>query len=124
MGDNFVYLNVNPLGLIEQDCVVRAISLGTGKDYQTVIDLLVQTGYEHKCETLCVCCYSNLIENHFKFKRVEVENQTAKELAKIHPYGIFLIRMSGHLSCMINGKVMDIWDCSEEPITDCWRVDS
>lgn len=124
MEDSFIFLNVNPLGLKEQDCVIRAISLATGVEYQEVIDLLVKTGYSQSCESLCVCCYSYLLNDYFKFKKIEVKNQTAKDLAKIHPYGIYLIRMDGHLSTLINGKVYDIWDCSNEIITDCWKVDS
>ena len=121
---DYVYYNVNPLDLEEQDCVIRAISLAVGKSYYEIISLLEETTKIFNCEALCVCCYSYLLDNYFKFDKVNVSGMTPKEVAKIHPYGIYLIRMDGHLSCMINGCVYDIWDCSNEIITDCWKVDS
>lgn len=121
---DYVYYNVNPLSLEEQDCVIRAISLATSTPYEEVISLLEETKDTFQCEALCMCCYSYLLDNYFKFDKIKVSGMTSKEVAKIHPYGIYLIRMDGHLSCMINGCVYDIWDCSNEIITDCWKVDS
>ena len=121
---DFTYFNKNPLGLKEQDCVIRAISLATGKDYLSVINLLENTQANFHCEALCVCCYSYLLDEYFGFSKVPCSSMTAKEFKRKHPYGIFLIRMDGHLSCLINGKIYDIWDCSDEILTDVWKIDS
>lgn len=120
----YTYHNVNPLGEHEQDCVIRAISLGTSTPYERVIELLENTGDYKSCEELCVCCYSHLLDEYFRFKKERCKGLTVSEFAIIHPYGIFLIRMSGHLSCLINGVVHDIWNCNDEILTDAWRVDS
>lgn len=120
----YFYHNVNPLGEKEQDCVIRAISLATSTPYERVIELLENTGDYNSCEELCVCCYSKLLKNYFHFTPVECYGMTVSEFADEHPYGIFLIRMDGHLSCLINGIVHDIWDCNNEILTNTWRVDS
>nr|DAE44632.1 MAG TPA: endopeptidase [Caudoviricetes sp.] len=41
----FKFMNVNPLGLIEQDCVCRAISLALDVDYKTIERKLESIGY-------------------------------------------------------------------------------
>lgn len=121
---NYIYHNVNPLGLSEPDCVIRAISFATNTPYQDIIDLLQDAGDFYVCEELCVCCYSQLLTDYFKFEEIETNGETVAEFALQHPFGIFLIRMPGHLSCLINGVCYDIWDCTNEKLTNCWRVSS
>lgn len=121
---NYVYHNVNPLGLTESDCVIRAISLALQMDYHTVISLLQDAGDIYTCEELCVDCYSRLLTEHFQFEKVPCRGQSVAEFALQHPFGIFLIRMDGHLSCILNGVCYDIWDCTNEILTDVWRVSS
>lgn len=75
------------------------------------------------CEKLCVCCYRHLIEDVIKCKSVPADGMTVDEFANSHNQGTYLIRMSGHLSCIIGGIVYDIWDCRDEFVTDAWRVD-
>ena len=120
----FHYYNMNPLGLHEKDCVIRAISLCTSTDYLDVIDLLEKNSGMNSCDTLMVSCYSYLLDNYFRFRKVNCKDMNVRDFAKYHPFGIFLIRMEGHLSSLINGVCYDIWDCTNEPLTDVWRVDS
>jgi hypothetical protein len=120
---SYKYLNVNPLSLTEQDCVTRAISLATGYSYPEVQDKLYYISELLECERLCVCCYRHLLDDIFKFPRQECTGMTVGEFAMQNPDGVFLIRMNGHLSCIVNGTVYDIWDCRNEILTDCWYVD-
>ena len=118
----FVYLNVNPDKQKESDCVTRAIKLATGLPYDEVRRKLYHTSKLLGCEKLCVCCYKFLIEEVFKLRRVNCDNMTVAEFSCINPYGIYLVRMNGHLSTIINGKVYDIFDCRSELLTDAWEV--
>lgn len=122
MKTNFIFLNINPDGLIEKDCVCRAISLASGKPYEIIDDKLHYTALLLECEKLCVCCYEFLLDCVFEFPRVEASGMTIGEFAEANPEGIFITRVEGHLSAIIDGNIYDIWDCSNEIITDCWEV--
>lgn len=119
----FRYLNINPLSLTESDCVTRAIALATGYSYAEIQDKLYYISQLLECEKLCVCCYQHLLSDVFKYDKVYCHNMTVSEFAQRHPEGVYLIRMEGHLSTLVNGVVYDLWDCSYETLTDVWRVE-
>lgn len=119
--NNFVFYNNNPNQLIENDCVTRAIALISGKDYEEVSEDLFRTSKLFKCERLCICCYENLLNYVYKYQKIEEAiGLTIGEFAEKFPNGKYLTRVNGHLSAVCDGKIFDIWDCSNEIITDCW----
>ena len=118
----YKYYNINPLDLEESDCVTRAISLASGYSYAEIQDKLYYISQLLDCERLCVCCYQHLLSDVFKYDKVYCYNMTVSEFAELHPKGIYLIRMDGHLSTLVDGIVWDIWDCSNEILTDVWSV--
>ena len=118
----FVYLNVNPDKNKENDCVTRAISLSTGIEYSTIRKKLFHTAKLLDCEKLCHTCYSFLIEQVLKCKPVNCDFMSVNEFADLHPYGIFLVRMQGHISTIIDGVVYDIWDCRKSLLTNAWQL--
>jgi hypothetical protein len=118
----FIYHNVNPDGEKASDCVTRAISLGSGLDYTIVRRKLYHSAKLFDCERLNVDCYARLLEDVLKFPQVETYGMTVGEFADAHPYGIYLVRMEGHISTIWNGDVIDIWDCRPSYMTNAWRV--
>lgn len=118
----FVYLNVNPDGNKESDCVTRAISLSTGVDYADVRKKLYHTAKLLDCEKLCNCCYSFLIERVFNCRPKNCDGMTVNDFADLHPFGVFLVRMNGHISTVIDNCVYDIWDCRDCELTNAWQV--
>lgn len=118
----FKYHNENPNGYRIPDCVIRAITLAMNIPYYDVIKMLHNNGIKMKCDDLCVCCYEKLLDNDFKLPHFESYNKTAKEVANDFKDRIILLRMDGHLSCAIYGDIYDIWDCSNEIITDFWLI--
>lgn len=118
----FVYLNVNPDGERESDCVTRAISLSTGIGYSTIRKKLHHTAKLLDCEKLCHTCYSFLIEQVFKCRPVNCDGMTVENFADLHPLGTYLVRMNGHISTIIDGAVYDIWDCRDYFLTNAWKV--
>lgn len=120
---NFKYWNVNPQHKIENDCVTRAITEATGLPYEKVQEKLYYIGKLLECDSLCVCCYSFLLTYIFKFKQIlSAKGLKIKELCYEYPQGIYLVRVNQHLSVVENGVILDTWDCSNEIITDCWRI--
>lgn len=119
---DYKFYNANPLGDIEQDCVCRAISKATEIPYRSIEEKLELIGELFECEKLCVCCYYHLLEKVFGLKQKFANGKTVKEITKEFPENRVLIRISGHLTCAINGIVYDIWDCTEEPADIFWIV--
>lgn len=76
----------------------------------------------YDCEKLCVCCYRHLLDDVFKYERIRSYDMTVQEFADTYPVGIFLVRMGGHISTIIDNNVYDIFDCRREVVTDAWQV--
>ena len=117
-----IYYNINPDGVRASDCVTRAISLGSGLDYPVVGRKLYHSAKLFDCDKLNVDCYAHLLEDVLNFPQVEAYGMTVGEFADPHPYGIYLVRMNGHISTIWQGDVVDIWDCRKSQITNAWKI--
>lgn len=118
---SFIYYNANPNGETLPDCVTRAISLALNIPYYEVISLLRKNGIFYDCECLCVSCYEKLLDEYFKLPHYTPNvEKTVKDVINEHPKDILLLRMDGHLSCAMFGKSYDIFDCTDEIVTDFW----
>jgi hypothetical protein len=118
----WVYYNVNPLGERLPDCVIRAISLATNTDYYEILWLLEDIGDIFNCDELCVDCYSNLLTKVFGFELNDGESKAVSDIGERHPDDILIVRIKGHLTCVINNILFDIWDCSSEICDRYWIV--
>ena len=118
----FEFYNMNPEGDFTGDCVTRAISLATQQPYSTIRRKLFHTARLLNCEKLCQSCYCFLIEEVYKGKRVNCDYMTVDEFCRKNPYGVYLVRMDYHITCILNGVINDIWDCSNEICTDAWEI--
>lgn len=118
----FIYSNENPNGYHIPDCVIRAITKALGLEYYEVVRLLKKNADEFQCDCLNVQCYEKLLDVDFNLPHYKSFSKTAEEVANDYPNDILLLRMEGHLSVSVFGDIMDIWDCSNELITDFWIV--
>ena len=119
----YQFLNANPLGEIEEDCVCRAISLALDEDYYKIQEKLYLVAKLFECQYLCICCYKYLLDNVYDLKRIEeVKGMTVEEFANYFPIGIFIVRVEGHLTCVIDNNIMDIWDCRDKIVDLVWEV--
>ena len=122
MASRYKYYNHNPDNLEIKDCVCRAISTATGLCYEAVDNLLDLTAREYVCDKLCVCCYSNLLEDVLCYCRVECNfKKTVSDIASEYPRNKVIIRVREHLTTSVYGNILDIWDCSDE-LVDCYWV--
>ena len=118
----FVYHNENPNGYHIPDCVIRAITTATGMSYYDIVYYLKLNSMIFNCDELCVCCYEKLLDHDFKFEHFVGNGNTASDIAYDFCDDIILLRMDGHLSVSMYGNIHDIWDCSNEIVTDFWIV--
>jgi hypothetical protein len=119
---DFIYYNANKDGSEENDCVTRAIKLGTNLSYTAVQRLLNMASYYYDCDKLCVKCYGRLLTEIFNFPvRYDDYKHTVGEISKQYPYNTIIIRVDGHLTTSIMGVVADIWNC-ENRLVDCYWI--
>ncbi len=127
----FVYLNVNPDKNRTIDCVIRAVSFVTKKDWDTTFmhiavkcmkyhdmpevnyvwaEYLTEMGFRrHMIPDTCPLCY------------------TVNDFCKDHPIGTFLLvivgygERGGHVVAVEFGNHYDTWDSGNEVVTYYWE---
>lgn len=118
----YKYHNSNPNGYHIPDCVTRAISNATEIPYYEVLTMLHINGMICDCDDLHVRCYEKLLDKDLNLPHYIGNGNTAEEIASDFPNDILLLRMDGHLSMSRFGIIEDIWNCSDEIVTDFWVV--
>lgn len=120
----FRYYNRNDDPKIHRnDCVTRAISLASGLPYSEIRRKLRNTASLLDCESsLCHTCYGFLIQEVLGGVPKDCYGMTVGEFADKHSKGIYLIRISGHLTCLIDGILYDLWNCLDKPCSLAWEM--
>lgn len=125
----FVYTNPNPKGKLGADCVIRAISIATGKDWETVVRELTELGIKNGMVLNDKQLFPKYLEQN-GFRKVKEprdyfgRKMTVVEAIKkgiIRPEDIVCMNAgTAHLSCIVNKKVRDTWDCSGKILHTFW----
>ena len=124
----FVFENVNPTNRITGDCYVRAVTRATGKDYkevlQTFFDISLNSGYSIG-STKCI----ELTLQHLGYtkqkqpKHRDNTKYTGKEFCEEFNKGVYICNIGGHhITVVIDGKIHDIWDCTEKTVGNYCKV--
>lgn len=126
----FHYFNANPKRKATGDCVIRALSLATGKSWADILrmlcDISVITGYMVEDTRT----YDKLLmglgwlkqrqprkPDNTKYtgrefcEKLEFENRNEKIIAHIGGH---------HMTCFCNHTIWDTWDCSRKCIGNYW----
>lgn len=118
----FIPFNPNPFGRNTTDCVVRAISILTGEDWDTIFIRLSIMALRKK---------DNLEKNHVwgdylrlkGYRKYFIPDMcpfcyTVKDFCDDHPTGAYLLRIDGltdgHVVTVIDGNYYDTWDSGSE----------
>lgn len=116
--------NANPKDRITSDCVVRAMTLATGKDYDTVYKEMVE---------LSLKCRWFINDKHLEDKYLEQcgfvkmkqprkpdgKKYKIKEIDEICDCeGPVVIRCAHHLTCVKAWCLYDIWNCGYKTINN------
>lgn len=128
----FHYHNANPKNRITEDCVVRALTTALRMDYTDVVKELAKI----QCETGYCGFGKKGIEKfltsleYVKCKeprKWDNTKMTLKEFMDDNPWidnkNIICFAGSHHVSCIIDGVVNDIWDCSRQTMHTYWVID-
>lgn len=120
----FKYHNENPLGREVNDCVVRAIALATERSWDEVYDELSELARIEGTlldDSNFVESYLNDRYNKVCFKRNGFRIDL-NEFKERYPIGTYLVTMKGHITCVVDGKIHDIWNCGDKKIWCAWKV--
>lgn len=114
----FRYYNANPVNNLIGDCVIRAISTLTGKDWMTTkIEIFIESCLMYDMSA------TNRVWNRYLEKngytRHLIPNTcpncyTVKDFCRDNPYGKFLLALDGHVVAVIDGDYYDTWDSGNE----------
>lgn len=117
----FSNYNNNPEGRNVGDCPVRAISKALGQDWEsTYLALAVEGALLHDMPSANAVWGAYLRRNGFR-RSLAPDGITVWEFAELHPRGTYILALSGHVVCVIDGVLYDTWDSSNELVLYYWR---
>lgn len=112
----YIKFNDNPCGKTTGDCVIRAISIAENVPWKKVYLALCVEGYEE-----CTFGDDNKTwEKYLKsigYRRFNLPNVPGYKLsnfADAHKEGKYIVGTGTHAVAVINGDIIDAWDCSDE----------
>jgi hypothetical protein len=107
------------------DCTVRAISLATKTTWDDTYRELSE--YAQKLATMPddVIYIDGYLDR--RFTKVYEKNKspytlTVEDFARANPFGTFLITMSGHITCCIDGCIYDTFNPKDRIVWEAYRV--
>ena len=139
----FRYHNVNPKGKVTTDCVYRAISNAMQIPYADVAremtEMQIETGWDTG-ESRLIDKYitSKGWKKHSQPKQYDCNSDSMRKFTgkqfvdyltsfntsvRVKEFDRVIMNIgSEHLSCVINGKIEDIWNCSNNCVGVWWTA--
>lgn len=120
------YYNPNPLKKEIGDCVVRALCLAEGLEWDEVYKELCEIGLELKAMPNDVDTYTEYLARHgWTRNPISVKKgskrPTVNEMAKrSKTEGVMVCRIANHLVTVKDGFSWDLWDCGESSLYVYW----
>ena len=117
----FSFYNPNPTGKNVGDCAVRALSKALGQDWLvTYLGICIQGALAGDMPSANAVWGAYLARNGF-VRRLAPDGVTVGEFARAHPAGVYVLALSGHVVCIMDGTLYDTWDSSREVVLYSWR---
>lgn len=122
----YTYFNPNPKNARVGDCVIRAISCVTNKDWiEAYIDLC--------CYGIMLCDLpsANIVWGRYLHDKGFIKRiipdicpdcYTVRRFAEEHEQGIYVLALNGHVVCVKDGgRYFDTWDSGDEVVLYYWE---
>ena len=130
--DYYEFVNVNPKGKLKGDCVIRAIANACNQSWEQTIREMTELGirkglvcndttlypkyletkgFTEMKEPRDVCNRKMTIREWMEEEQIYPGNHTTAIVANVG---------SHHVTCIKDGKVQDIWDCSHNTMHKYW----
>ena len=114
----YIHYNPNPKGVLVGDCVIRAISKLTEKDWDSVyVDITLQ-GFVMKDMPSSNSVWGSYLTSK-GYRRGVIPNTcpdcyTVRNFCEDRPYGRFLLSIGTHVVTVVDGDYYDSWDSGNE----------
>ena len=110
--------NPNPVSNRVRDCAQRAIAAALDVDWDAASDLIYEMARSMGTTTDDDNAWGAVLRRH-GFKRYIIPNTcpdcyTIADFCRDHPRGVYTLKMPEHVATVIDGRVWDTWDSSNE----------
>ena len=124
----WVYYQPSPTGRNVGDCSVRAVAKALNVDWETAFAMIAVDAFEMGDVISSNAVWGSVLRQH-GFKRSGLPNTcpdcyTAAEFAIDHPKGTYVLGFGNHVATVVNGKLYDSWDSSNEIPQYYWSLES
>lgn len=122
---NYQYYNANPSDKVTNDCVIRVLSLAYDKTWITVFDELTSIARESFDVLNSKEVYTKYLELHqaeYIKTMTKYHRLSGGDFADQYQEGIYILRMSHHLTVCKQGIIYDVFDCTDKMVYNAWRI--
>lgn len=116
----YEYYNANPYNRHISDCVVRALSVLTDRSWNAVYDELSDLAGDVGMMFDRVEFVEDYLDS--RYNRIKHYSKTVGELAQEYPIGRYAITVDGHITTLIDGKIIDTFNPSHRTIRAVWQI--
>lgn len=119
----FKYYNANPLGRNVSDCSVRAISLATRQSWDDTYRELAEFARQQAITFSEIEFINEYLAERYERYCGTDGIATLQDFLDLNLRGRWLITMSGHITCVIDGVVYDTFDPSNRYVWCIYKVE-
>lgn len=116
----YINYNANSHGNNISDCVIRALSVLTNRTWRSVYDELTRLAGDEGLTFERVEFVEDYLDD--RYPRQCHYARTIGEFAKEHPYGRYAVTMDGHITAVVEGDIVDTFDCSNRIMRCAWKI--
>lgn len=122
----YIEFNANPKHKIG-DCAVRAVCKALNKDWQTTYFDLCKLGSQLWSMPNNDEVIEKYLEMHgfirksYKAKKGS-KRPTVADFARLNNHGTYVVRVANHVTCIVDGNIYDIWDCSSKCVYSYYEL--
>ena len=116
----FRYYNANIYNNNIEDCTIRAISVAENISWDKAYIKLSDYARQRGLMLSSVQSIESYLDDNYK--RFCNYNITVGEFARKYNRGIYLVTMRGHITVIVNGVIIDTFDCSNRKMWCAWIV--
>lgn len=102
------------------DCVIRALTIATKEDYQTVRSELWEHSLESGDMPNANSTWQEFLKKRGFKKEAKIKGYCLGQYPTSHNE-VYVVQLANHLVCLDEGLVRDIWDCRGKYPYTTWR---
>lgn len=116
----YKYKNMNPYNRNIEDCVIRSLSLLTGRSWDETYRELAYYASLDGYMTDNVDFVEDYLDD--RYIRECHYSKTVGEFAEEHPFGKYAVTMNGHITAIIDGVIYDTFNPAKRIMRCAWKI--